>query len=193
MGGGEAIRSLGRIGWPGEPGLNNAKPRFEGRQPGSYHPSEAKTPGEALSYIELLYKSGRMEDLAQLLRRSQVFRAAWLILQSSPAIFETPEGVKGSSCRGENHGPAYLPVPVSGPASLPLNPEPKSPGPEAGRAELSPQTPAAGMYSDGGNDAFAARASKAVHPLTSLLQVYQYQDRYGVREKQRGQLISLRA
>jgi hypothetical protein len=191
---GEAIPSLDRISWPGDPGLNNAKPRLEGRQPGSYNPSEAKTPGEALSYIELLYKSGRMEDLARLLRRSQVFRAAWLILQqSSPAIFETAAGVNGSSHQRETQAPAHLPVPASGLPSLPRNPEPEPLGPEAGRTEPSPQVPVLRTDSGARNYSSNPRTFKVARSLTSLFQAYQNQDRFCAQESQLGQLVSIRA
>jgi hypothetical protein len=195
MGLGEAIRSVDRIAWPRGPGLNNAKPGLGGRHPGSDNPPMAKTPGEALTYIELLYKSGRMEELAKLLRRSQVFRVAWLIVQqSSPDVCQAAAGVTGSAHRRKTREPAGLPVPATLPPSIPLNPEPGPPGPEAGRAEFSPQGPAASMDSAAGTGSFFTRAFQAAaHPLASLLQVYQSQDRFGVQEQQRGQLISIRA
>jgi hypothetical protein len=196
MGYGEAIRSVGRIAWLGQSGLNNAKPRSEGRQPGPGNPSEAKTPAEALSHIELLYQSGRMEDLGKLLKKSQVFRAAWLILQrSSPDLSEAAGEGKGASEGVENGRPTYLPVPYSGPTRPALEPGPGSPGPkEAGRAnnEFSPQITAAGIASDGGHDFFVTR-SQAAHPLSLLLQVYLNQDGYWARERQRGQLVSIQA
>jgi len=188
MGFGEAIRNLGRVAWPGESGLNNAKPRLKDRSPGSYNPLEAKTPREALTYIELLYKSGRMEDLAKLLRRSQVFRAAWLMLQqSSPEVFKSTAGVKGSAHRGKTQDPIYLPAPATGPPSLFSNLELGTPGPEAGKTEFFPQVPAAG------NCSFETEAFQDARPLTSRLQVYQSQDRYCVQEKQHGQRINIRA
>jgi hypothetical protein len=191
MGFGEAIRSLNRIAWPGESGLNNAKPRLTGRQPGPDNPTEAKTPREALSYIEMLYKSGRMEDLAKLLRKSQVFRAAWLILQqSSPDVSGAGGGCKGSLDQGDPQGPANLPVSASDPPALTFKPELRSPGPQVGKS-LS-QIPAAGMASNERNGVFVPR-SQAARPLTLLLQVYHNQDAYRAREKQRGQLVSIRA
>lgn len=194
MGYGEAIRSVGRIAWLGQSGLNHTKPGSEGRQPGPGNPSEAKTPAEALSHIELLYQSGRMEDLGKLLRKSQVFRAAWLILQqSSPDLSEAAGEGKGASYGVENGRPAYLPVPYSGPPRPILDPEPGSPGPRVAggaNAEFSPQI--TGMASDGGNDFFVSR-SQTAHPLSLLLQVYLNQDGYWARERQRGQLVSIQA
>jgi hypothetical protein len=189
---GEAIPSLDRISWPGNLGLNNAKPRLNGRQQGAYDPTEAKTPGEALSYIESLYKSGRMEDLGRLLRRSQVFRAAWLILQqSSPAISEATAGVNGPGQR-QSPEPAHLPVPASGPPSPPLNQKSESLGPEASWTENSPQI-SAPADSDTRNYSFPPRALRIPRALTSLFQAYQNQDRFCAQESQLGQLVSIRA
>jgi hypothetical protein len=193
MGWGEGIRSVDRIAWPGESGLNNAKPRLKGGQPGPYNPAKARTPQDALSYIELLYKSGHMEDLAKLLRRSQVFRAAWLILQqSSPEVSVAGREVSGTLCREESGKSALLPVPVSGPPSLPFDPEPVSPGPKmpgVATTELSSQR---GRVSDEANDSFPRRP-RATHPLSLFLQAYLNQDVYWARENQRGQLVSIRA
>jgi len=191
VGGGEAIRSVGRIVWPGDSGLNNARPRSAGRQSGSYDPSVVKTPADALAYIELLYKSGRMEDLAKLLRKSQVFRVAWLILQqSSPDLSETAGKSKGCPDRGESRGPVCFPA--SNLPALILNPKPRSPMPETGKTESLSQTPVAGMAAEERDDSLASRF-QAAQPLTLLLQAYQNQDGYWAREKQRGQMVSIRA
>jgi hypothetical protein len=193
MGCGEAIRSVGQIAWPGEAGLNNAKPGSEGRESGPGKPSEAKTPAEALSYIELLYKSGRMEDLGKLLRKSQVFRAAWLIVQqSSPDFSEAAGEGEGPSYREENVSSANLPIPVSRPLCPALDSDPESTGPAGvANTELSRIT-AAGMASDGGKVQFAPRF-KGPHPLSLALQVYLNQEGYCATERQRGQLVSIRA
>jgi hypothetical protein len=194
MGYGEAIRSVGRVAWLGQSGLNNAKPRSAGRQPGPGGPSEAKTPAEALSHIELLYQSGRMEDLGKLLRKSQVFRAAWLILQqSSPDLSEAAGEGQGASYGVENGRPTYLPVPYNGPTLSTLDPEPESPGPKVAggtNTEFFPQITM--MASDGGDDFFVP-GSQTAHPLSLLLQVYLNQDGYWARERQRGQLVSIQA
>jgi len=191
---GEAIRSVARIALAGEAGLNNAKNRSEVRQAGPYKSSEAKTPEEALSHIELLYQSGRMEDLGKLLRKSQVFRVAWLIVQqASPNLSVAAGGSQGSSPRGEYGRPAYLPVPASGPPRPTLVSQPGSPGPKtAGVAniEISPQI--SGMASEGGHNFFVPQ-SQAAHPLSLLLQVYLNQDGYWSREGQRGRLVCIRA
>jgi hypothetical protein len=194
MGCGEAIRSVARIAWSGEADLNNARSRSEGLQPGPYNPSGAKTPEEALSHIEMLYQSGRMEDLGKLLRKSQVFRVAWLILQqASPNLSEAAGEGQGASYRGEYGRPAYLPVPASWPPRRTLVAQPGSPGPKAAgvaNTELSPQITR--MASDGGHDFFVPQ-SQTAHPLGLHLQVYLNQDGFWARERQRGQLVSIRA
>ncbi len=188
MGGGEAIRSGGRIAWLGEAGLNHTKPRAEDRQPGPDHLPEAKTTAEAFSHIELLYQSGRMEDLGQLLRKSQVFRAAWLILQqSSSDLSEAAGGGEGSAYQGKYGGPAYLPVPASGPPQPAPEPQQGTPGAKVGQAETRAEA-----ASEGTRDFFAPQ-SQGAHPLSLLLQAYLNQDGYWARERQRGQLVSLRA
>ena len=193
MGCGEAVRSLGWIAPSGGVGLNNDQPRLGGRQSGPDKPSAARTPDEALSYIELLYKSGRTEDLAKLLRRSQVFRTAWLILQQSSSGVSAAGGkAHGPTCGVGTGGPASLPVPVSRPPGRTPNPEPGSSGPEVGKTESFPGVPAAVMATDANNDS-SAPGSPAAQLLPLPLQVYLNQDAYWAREKQRGQLVSLRA
>ena len=86
----DTLRRLGSVTGPEEPGQKNAKPGSGGRKPESFSNPEAQTPEEALSFINLLYKSGRMRELAMLLRQSKVFREAWLMLQqASPTGSET--------------------------------------------------------------------------------------------------------
>jgi hypothetical protein len=190
---GEAIPCLDRVSWPGNSDLNNARRRPQGRQPGSDDPATAKTPGEALSYIELLYKSGRTENLASLLRRSQVFRAAWLILQqSSSDMSQAAAPSTGSSSQGETLASAHLPVPASGPPSTALKQKPASSAPEAGRIECLPQTPAS-ADSGARNSSFTPRALRIARSLTSLFQAYQNQDLFCARELQLGQLVSIKA
>jgi hypothetical protein len=174
MGCGEAIRGVDRIAWPGRPGLNNAKPRSEGRHQDLSTPLRRRPPQ----------------------RLSPIFRVAWLIVQqSSPEVTGAAGEGCGSLYRGKSEGPASLPAPASGPPSLSLPPEPGSPGtrvPGVADTELSPQVPAAGIGSDGGNDSCAPRF-KAAYPLSTLLQAYRNQDDYWARESQRGQLVSIRA
>ncbi len=194
MGGGEAIRGVGRIAWPGDAGLNNTRPGLGGRQPRPDDPSGAKTPGEALSYIASLYKSGRMEDLAKLLRRSQVFRTAWLIVQqSTPNVFKAAEGITSPWHQEGIREPPSLPVPATGAASLPRHSEPGPQGPEAAKEDFPPSPSA--LRTDSGKEQYSliTQAPEAAPPLTAPLYSYQNQDRYRDWEKQRGQLINLRA
>lgn len=130
----ETIRSLGSVVWPGKPGPDSAKPRSAEGRPRAVNPTTAQTPKEALTYIERLHKTGRMEDLATLLRRSPVFREAWLTLQQS-----RPEGLEASGghqpaspSRAETSslGNFSLPSPATRP---PVEPGPKPGGAEASR------------------------------------------------------------
>lgn len=94
---GGAIRSLSPIAGTAGTGLNNARAGANQAKPNPSSPSAAQTPKEALTYIDLLYKTGRMQEVAAILRRSEVFREAWLILQRS---FVTPPETS------EKRGPA---------------------------------------------------------------------------------------
>jgi hypothetical protein len=112
MGFDDTMRVQGAAAWTAESGLNYARPGTEERQSAPQHPSEVRTPQEALSYIEVLYQSGRMEDLATLLRRRKVFREAWLMLQqSSRAGFQKAAEGSGPANQGNTEAPANLPVP----------------------------------------------------------------------------------
>jgi|YelNatPaOPRAMG01_1025707.scaffolds.fasta_scaffold00945_8 hypothetical protein len=193
MGRGEGLRSVEGVAWWGDSALTSARPGSKDRQPGPKNPAEAKTPADALAHIALLYQSGRMEDLGKLLRKSQVFRAAWLILQqSSPQFSEAAGEDKGSSYVREYGGPAYLPIPAGGPPDPTRYSEPGLPGTEAAKAEVSLQNTPAGEPSDAGSVFFVPR-SQAAHLLHFLLQAYLSQDSYQARERQRGQSVSIRA
>ena len=140
MGVEETRRVQGPAPWAGEAGLNNAKPRPEEQPPRSANPSKARTPQEALTYIEQLYKSGRMEDLAALLRRSSVFRVAGLILQqSSPASLKAAAVNDGSGNRGDTRGPVNLPVPYSSSLGWTVTSESGPAGFEVVKAGFAPE------------------------------------------------------
>ncbi len=80
------IQSPSQVGWQGTPGRSRANPESgEGRRR-AFNPAGAKTPKDALAHIELLYKTGRIDELASLLRQSQVFRMAWQTLQQSSSL-----------------------------------------------------------------------------------------------------------
>jgi hypothetical protein len=82
----------------------------------------AQTPQEALTYIDRLYKTGRTDQLAAILRRSEVFREAWLLLQQRsfvdhPGIAAEPEPAKLAAASASEDIPARPkpPQPVHGP------------------------------------------------------------------------------
>jgi len=106
------IRGPSPISGTAGTGLPNARSGANRRQPLPSSPSAAQTPNEALTYIDLLYKTGRMEEAAALLRQSKVFREAWLILQRSFAtpsgISEGPEPTKLEEAIEPEHIPATL-------------------------------------------------------------------------------------
>lgn len=86
---GRTVRGLSPIAGTAGTGLNNARAGSNQAKPNPFSPSAAQSPKEALSYLDLLYKTGRMEEAAAILRRSGIFREAWLIFQRS---FVTPPG-----------------------------------------------------------------------------------------------------
>ena len=105
-------------------GLNNAKSEAREGKPKPSCPSAAQTPKEALTYIDLLYKTGRMEELAAILRRSKVFREAWLILQRSFASPpETSRGAGPANLEGDSE-PKYISAAVTPPAFVNVFPQP---------------------------------------------------------------------
>lgn len=188
---GETIRGLSPIAGAGGPGLNNAKPRSNERKPQPSSPSEAQTPKEALTHINLLYKTGRMEDLAALLRRSKVFREAWLILQQSfPTHSETTEEVKADSYRTETAGVGNSPI-----RSLEVTwPRQKLP-PEQGLAKLEvatePESISAAVTHPGSVNCLNP-AFKLTYSMTIALKVYKTQLGYHDHEKNSMVRISIR-
>jgi len=115
-------------GWRELSGLKPAKPGLGERQLRPGGALEAQTPQEALTHIDLLYKSGRMGDLAGLLRRSEVFREAWrLVQQSSLAGVGPAKSGKERGYAGEPQGSGDFPVPQARlpgpPADAPSVPE----------------------------------------------------------------------
>jgi hypothetical protein len=187
----ETRRVQGLAPWAGEGSLNNAKPRAEERPPRPSDPASARTPQEALAYIELLYKSGCMEDLAALLRRSAVFRQAWLTLQqTSPAGFQAVGVNSGSGNRGDTQGPAPLPVPYRASPRGTVHTEPGAGRLKAATAGLPPEMWAAAR--DPGVEPGLLPAGKRNHLLIAALQVYRSQDRHYLREKELAPRLSLR-
>jgi|UniRef100_A0A7C3ZDX1 hypothetical protein len=122
MGVGEVIQSRDPTGWPKQSGLRAAEPGSPKRDPGPDDFSGVKTPQEALAYIEGLYKTGRMAELAKLLRLSRVFREAWLLVQqSSRAAPETSSGVQVPAPQAEIRKSDKFPAAGAGSGSLAIN------------------------------------------------------------------------
>ena len=184
-------RVQGPAPWAGEAGLNNAKPRPEEQPPRPANPSKARTPQEALTYIEQLYKSGRMEDLAALLRRSSVFRVAGLILQqSSPASLKATAVNDDSGNRGDTRGPVNLPVPYSSSLGWTVTSESGPAGFEVVKAGFAPEMSAPALAPRG--DLGLLPVGKPNRLLIAALQAYQGQDRTYARQKETAPRLSLR-
>jgi hypothetical protein len=185
------VRAEGFAPWAGDPGLNIGKPGAVPGQSRPGHPSGAQTPREALSFIEVLYKAGRMEDLAGLLRQSKVFREAWLMIQrSSPAGWRPGGEVNGSSNRGATLDAAPGPVVSPGtpgqtmeapPASLVLQAAAPGFGLNSAAANLNSKT-AATLLADG--------RSRRLHAMA--LQAYQSQEGQYTQDRAFGPRLSLR-
>jgi hypothetical protein len=134
---GEAIRGPSPIAGAAGTGLNNARSGSEESKSNPSSPSAAQTPNEALSYIDQLYKTGRMEDLAAILRRSEVFREAWLILQRSFTTPSAPSGERGLADLGEASEPMRFSAAAPPPAFVDIpNPARRLPYPFAKALEI---------------------------------------------------------
>lgn len=176
------MRVEGPATWTAASGRDYARPGTRQRQPAPPHPAEARTPREALSYIEVLYKSGRMEELATLLRSRAVFREAWLMLQqSSRADFPEAAGGGGPAGPRDPESPADLPVPLISPSRF-------SPSPESSGAGVAPELPARAPNPAPG----LPSAGLAGYLLRKALGAYQSQDGYFTREPAGSPRLSLR-
>jgi len=160
----------------------------ENRSPGSSgsrsrpdNPAPAQTPGEALTYIEGLYKAGRIQEVAGWLRRSQAFREAWQAIQQASQQYATAEAAILALRSGgfSTPGPpqpagstpkASLPVPTSD-RSVPGTDAPSSPVSAA--YLLDSPIPAEGIY-----PAYPLPAAKPSRPLAQGYQVYEKSQRY---------------
>jgi len=186
------MRVQGLSTWAREPGLNNARTFLEERPPRSFNPLEVRTPEEALTYIDRLYKSGRMEDLAALLRRSKVFREAWLMLQQ-PAPAGSWAGVEmhGSSGREDTRAPAPLPVLHLAPRQGTLS----RPNPESGElrsATMRLPPTMADPATDYRVEPGSLKAKASGYLLNAALQAYQRQDRQYGPDQESAPRLSLR-
>jgi hypothetical protein len=184
MGFEETMRVQGPATWTAASGRDYARPGTGQRQPAPSHPAEARTPREALSYIKVLYKSGRMEELATLLRSRAVFREAWLMLQQSSRA-DFPEAAAGGGPAGpkDTESIADLPVPLISPSRF--SPNPESPGAEAAPelpARAPNPAPAPGLPPPG----------QAGYLLRKALGAYQSQDGFFSREPAGSRRLSLR-
>jgi len=194
MGFEETIRGLGQVAWSGEPGPQSAKPGSARGLARGLNPTGAQTPKEALTYIELLYKAGRMEDLAGLLRQSSVFREAWLALQSSPGGFGAAGGSKPSAILpGETPGPAGLTAlsPDAGSPGLKPNPDQSLAEPKgAALGELYREIAAPSTAPEVQN--YPVPAPQPSRPLATGRRVYENQQRYYSREQELRPRINVR-
>jgi hypothetical protein len=170
---------------PGFPDSQNAKPGLGERQLRSGEAPQAQTPQEALSHIDFLYKSGRMGDLAGLLRRSEVFREAWrLVQQSSLSGVGLAKSGKEGGYAGEPQGSGDFPVPQARSPSPPLRPQPT---PE-GRG-----VPAMAVSALGSGAAKHARPSENPSSFPeAALEAYRRQARAGVQTHKGTPRLSIR-
>lgn len=179
----QAIRGLGPVAGPGEPGLNNAKPKSDEPTFRPANTTGAQTPEEALAFIKLLYKSGRMEDMAGLLRQHKVFREAWLILQQSfPAGGEASGGINASI--GRRGTPGYDNFPVPYPMIVWNGPELKTEKGSAKQLEVASE-PGLSFTSELRPlvDNRPPPSCQPTYLLTRALQVYVSQLQYFAQEK----------
>ena len=185
------MRVQGPATWTREPGVNQGQPGLAERQPRSHHFPEARTTKEALTYIEVLYKSGRMEDLAALLRRSKVFREAWLMVQQSPpAGPEAGQEAQGSVVCRDSRGPANLPSLRPPAPGWALNPEPEPEKPKGAGKECS--SPRSAPATNPADQSGLSPTGPPSQVLRAALRVYQDQERRYARERELTPQLSLR-
>lgn len=178
--------------WAGNAAGRHAGPGSGRGQPSSYDPQEARTTREALAHIDRLHKAGRMEVLPGLLRRSQVFREAWLLLQTT-----SPEPVRTAAARAALAS-ERRPAPVAAPPPVPYSAPPDS-GLKIG-AGLETARGAGGGASrqnhhpgrDAGVTQGSMTAAAPLHLITAALRIYQTQESRYAREQEPQARISLR-
>jgi hypothetical protein len=178
--------------WVGRAAFRNAGSGSGQGQPHPYDRPEARTPQEALAHIDRLYKAGRMEDLPALLRRSQVFREAWLMLQtSSPDSVQTvaDQAALASSRRPSSVAPPP-PVPSLGSPRRGLKPEAGPETVQEGEGGASSKNPHPAR--DVGVTPGSMTAAAPLHIITAALRTYQTQESRYAREKEPLARISLR-
>lgn len=191
MGVGETIRGWVPVASPGKPGFQHGKPRGTDRHPQSPDPAAVRTLKEALTFIEGLHKAGRMEELAGLLRRSRIFREAWLRLQqSSPAALEGAKEVQKTSRQGETQKANLVPIPITEPGPA-LKPG-REPGGLKAATGFTARISTFLLDRVAGSSPPRGGVSGSGHPCTMLLQVYQRQDGFYAGEQEPRPRISIR-
>lgn len=171
------IQSPSQVGWQGTPGRSRANPESgEGRRR-AFDPPGVKTPKDALAHIELLYKTGRIDELAVLLRHSQVFRMAWQTLQQSSSrdagAGELASLIPAGAAIPEQSG-LPVPHPGSGPEGRPQGQD-QALLPVTAAAESSPEIPQVQNY--------PVPASRPAQSLAAGRRVYETQSLFFARER----------
>ena len=156
----ETIQNLSQIGWLGTPRQDSSHSKSAEGRGRAANPAEARTPEEALAYIRLLSQAGRTAELAELLRRSPVFREAWQTLQQFSAPGWNEAGEFASS----------LPSP---PGASPQNRLPSQ-----GRASLPVATASGASGKDQADEDFPVLSSRPTRPFAAACRIYQAQDSF---------------
>lgn len=150
-------------------------PFSENRRPGSTsprfspdNPAAAQTPGEALAYIEKLYKAGRIEEVAGWLRRSPAFREAWQAIQQASQQYATAEAAILALRSGRFTDGAK----PQAPANQPNLPVPFSSPPAPARDEASPFKTEAELLTLLGEESYPAHPPAPPDPSRPLAQGY---------------------
>jgi hypothetical protein len=170
-----SIQGPNPVIWPGTPDLRTATPGLGEGQPRSGGRRMPQTSQEALTHIEVLYKSGRMGELASLLRQHQVFRDAWLLMQQSSLTGNGPGSRKEPVQSGKTQESSGFPVPQA------ERPPPNRLAKSGGEAH----SPLASEVSDVGPG--AARRSRAFGHTSYIhhaaLEAYRKQAVYGDQQQ----------
>jgi hypothetical protein len=182
----QIIQSLSQIGWLGTAGRDSANSKSGGGRPRAFNSAGAKTPEDALLYIKLLSKAGRTDELAELLRRSPVFREAWQTLQQFSST--------GPEAAGGFASPFSTAAPIPDRSGLPAPPGAGSPGrlPSPGPAALQGAAAPGFSGENRAAPAYPVLSSRPTGPLAAARQVYETQARYFAQEGANSPRISLR-
>ncbi|RJR40078.1 MAG: hypothetical protein C4567_11295 [Deltaproteobacteria bacterium] len=172
------IQGLSQVGRQGTPGRNRANPESGQGRRRAFNPEGAKTPKDALAHIELLYKTGRIGEVAALLRHSQAYRMAWQTLQlsSSPdsGAGELASLIRAGASIQAQSGGLPVPHPGSGPDGQPQGQAPAV-LPVTAAPESSPEIPQAQNY--------PVPASKPTQSLAAGRRAYETLTAFFARER----------